>query len=148
MTITKSYFGDKDKEKIDQQILTFEDHLMTSKFAFWNDHEIIATDYENYAVVYGCQNLLFDTYHYHYASLLSRSEKLSPIHVDLAHRKLVEYGYDTDQEWETESSELCDFDAKTSLETINELFETQPDWGKYQPDSENTKNVKKYFYTV
>ena len=81
---------------------TFEDNIMTSKFAFWNDHEIIATDYENYAVVYGCQNLLFDTYHYHYASLLSRSEKVSPIHVDLAQRKLVEYGYDIDQEWETD----------------------------------------------
>jgi hypothetical protein len=46
------------------------------------------------------------------------------------------------------SSDKCNFDGKTSLVTINELFETEPDWDKYSPDSENTKNVKKYFYTT
>ena len=148
MTISKSYFENKGTQINKEQILNFEDNIFESKNFLQNDHEIIATDYENYAVVYECQNLLFNTYHNHYASLLSRNEKISPTYVDLAQRKLLEYGYDIDEEWITDKSDQCEFDGKTSLTTINELFETEPDWEKYSPNSENTKNVKKYFYDV
>jgi hypothetical protein len=58
---------------------------------FWpwdkRHHQILATDYENWAVMYGCDNY-FGFFHGRYANLLSRELYLETKYVDAAVKAL------------------------------------------------------------
>ena len=39
---------------------------------FWTDFNILATDYDNYAIIYACKNALWDYYRKEHVFILSR----------------------------------------------------------------------------
>jgi hypothetical protein len=72
-------------------------------------HNIIATDYYNYAVVYGCDNYLFGLTHIQWALLLSRTKKLESKYVEEAFNALKPLGYEGVTEMKEDSN--CGFDV-------------------------------------
>ena len=93
-------------------------------------HMVLDTDYENWAVIYGC-----DTYwlffHGWYATLLSREPFIEYPYVRAAKDKLDEIGYDYGSMW-VKTGLSCGFDAaKTLDEVMIAIFETAPDWNVY-----------------
>lgn len=74
----------------------------------------MATDYENFAVVYGCDNY-FGLFHGRFATLLSRTEYLESEYVDLAVKTLRDYKYDTSFWW-VNTGEKCNFEAEESFD--------------------------------
>jgi hypothetical protein len=59
-----------------------------------HDHNILLTDYENFALVHGCGDILGGFMYYEYAILLSRDKYINADYVEQAKDKLTEIGYD------------------------------------------------------
>lgn len=56
------------------------------------DYVVFATDYDNYGAIYSCQSILFG--HRRSASILSRTQTLSPMYVTKVRTKLESFGVD------------------------------------------------------
>lgn len=87
----------------------------------WHDfaqyqHYVIDTDYDNYAVVYGC-----DTYylffHGWYATLLSREKFVEYPYVRAAKDTLDNINYDYGNLW-LNKGEMCGFEAAKTLDEV------------------------------
>ena len=91
----------------------------------------MATDYENYALVYGCGNIFGGVLYYAYAILLSRDKYINADYVEKAKDILTDVGYDWGTWWVKPSVE-CGFDAApTNEEYMIEVFSTEPSWERY-----------------
>jgi hypothetical protein len=116
------WWGDPNKEYISKGIWgggTFE-------------HMVIDTDYDNYAIVYGCDTYYF-FFHGYYATLLSREPYVEYPYVRKAKDKLETIDYDYASYW-VKSGLFCGFDAaKTLDEVMLTTFTTDPDWELYGP---------------
>jgi hypothetical protein len=64
----------------------------------YNEHYVIDTDYENYAVVYGC-DVYFGLFKVSYATFLSRSTFADSRSMASAKSKLIEVGYPYKKLW-------------------------------------------------
>jgi len=56
------------------------------------DYVVFATDYDNYGAIYSCQSILFG--HRRSASILSRTQTLSPMYITKVRTKLESFGVD------------------------------------------------------
>jgi hypothetical protein len=107
--------------------------------------KVIATDYENYAVLYGCQNLNFGKYET-FATLLSREETLSSQYADIIEKTLSEYDYQIDSEW-INPGKKCGFEMKkSSKQKIVAELNTEPHWDHYGEFTDHSQNVKSYLF--
>lgn len=108
-------------------------------------HQILETDYDNFALVYGCDDMFFGLFHFRYATLLSRSMQLDQLYLHKAHRRLEDLDYEYPFWWE-KIGEPCGIDAdKTHDDLFLEVLSVEPDWTKYAAESANTKRVKELF---
>ena len=106
---------------------------------------VLDTDYDNWAVVYGC-----DTYylffHGYYATLLSREPFADYPYVRAAKDALDIINYDYGNNW-VKTGIKCGFDAaKTLDEVMIDIFETPPDWNVYNMDRKGTYEAYKLYY--
>jgi hypothetical protein len=133
--------------KIQKETL-FSDGLyhIYKKERFWNradkyHHYVIDTDYDNYALVFGCDRLFF-FWHYTWVSLLYRSDYAEQKHVAKSKEKLDEIGYDYVNYW-VKSGTTCGFDAAPTYDEIMiSVFDRAPYWNDYLAGSTNTKRMK------
>lgn len=104
-------------------------------------HIVVDTDYENYALVYGCDQYgIF--WKGEYATLLSRSEFLDGRYSGKAKSKLYDLDYEYNKYW-MEPGTTCGFEAAPSHEELMiSLFEHEPLWSDFQLFNENTINTK------
>lgn len=79
-------------------------------------HYVIDSDYDNWAIVYGC-DVYFGIFHGYYATLLSREPFMDYQHVRAAKDKLDEIGYDYGTLW-VKPGLRCGFDAAKTLDEI------------------------------
>ena len=108
-------------------------------------HYVIATDYDHFAIVYGCEEYLFPFGHVKYATLLSRTEFLEYPYVRAAKNFLqgIEYPFGTN--WVKPGID-CGFDASLTLdEVMMAVFEHEPWWPHYNEDMYNTRRMKVMF---
>lgn len=104
-------------------------------------HEIIETDYNNYAIAYGCDNWFGGFFHTRWASLLSRDTFIAHEHVTKAKRLMDEMAYEHTFWW-IKSGLKCGFDAApTHDEIMLKIFNTEPNWSNYEADTTNTKKA-------
>ena len=74
------------------------------------------TDYLNYALIYGCNNIFGGWLgHYKWATLLSRTMYIDGASVELAKDKLTEIGYNWGYYW-TKPGITCGHDAEATNE--------------------------------
>lgn len=83
----------------------------------YNPHYIIDTDYDNYALVYGCDWYVMPGIWVEYATLLSREPYLEYPYVRAAKDFLNEVGYAYDAYWMKPGIE-CGFDAAKTLDEV------------------------------
>lgn len=107
-------------------------------------HYVIDTDYENYAIVYGCKRFM-GIFVFSYATLLSRYPTIEYKFVRKAQEKLEEIKYDHGSLW-VETGSYCGFDAHNvpDMEILN-VLKNQPNWKDYA-SSANTRRFK-YLYS-
>jgi hypothetical protein len=115
------------------------------EFFWWGlakiHHEIIETDYNNYAIAYGCDNWFGGIIHTRWSSVLSRQPFLSHEHVTSSKTRMEDMNYDFNFWW-IKSGQECGFDAApTAEEIIIKIFNTEPNWSNYVPESINTKKA-------
>lgn len=129
----KNWFGEpksRDDKKRNIRPKWFGDGTPTINHGFERyQHFVLDTDYDNWAVVYGCDTY-FLFFHGWYATLLSREPFVEYPYVRAAKDKLdtINYNYDN---WVKTGLE-CGFDAaKTLDEVMIGIFETVPDWNVY-----------------
>lgn len=100
---------------------------------FWGkkSHYVIDTDYDNYALVYGCDSYFFPFIWGEYATLLSRETYLEYPYVRKSKDVLNEIGYEYDGYWMKPGLD-CGFDAAKTLDElmVDNLMES-PDWAAY-----------------
>jgi hypothetical protein len=96
-------------------------------FGNQNTHYVIETDYDNYGLVYGCDQW-FGFMWVEFATLLGREKFLEYPYVRAAKDKLDIVGYSYDLSWVKPGLD-CGFDAaKTLDEVMVDKFMSQPDW--------------------
>ena len=115
------------------------------EFFWWGfakiHHEIIETDYNNYAIAYGCDNWFGGIIHTRWSSVLSRQPFLSHEYVTAAKTRMEDMNYDFNFWW-VKSGQECGFDAApTAEEIIIKILDTEPNWQNYVPESTNTKKA-------
>ena len=117
MTVAKTYFDqdglrqvDKfDVKKSNKNLDLTGASLMTQNIK----QNVIDTDYDNYAVIYGCENYNFGFQHETYAILLSRTDILGAEPADKAEQTLSKYNYNMVSEM-VNAGERCGFDIEKS----------------------------------
>jgi hypothetical protein len=93
-----------------------------------NSHYVIETDYDNYALVYGCDQYFLPFIWGEYATLLGREPFLEYPYVRAAKDELDRVGYSYDAYWMKPGLE-CGFDAaKTLDEVMVDQLMLAPDW--------------------
>ena len=101
-------------------------------------HQIIETDYDNYAIAYGCDNIIGGLFHLRWANLLSREPYLQYEQVRSAKERVNSFNYDWDFWW-LKSGARCGYvPAPTQDDVMVQLFDTEPDWSGFIPDSAKT----------
>lgn len=119
------------------------DYIYHHKLWGKNQHYVIDTDYDNYAVVYGCDQY-FGFFYGKYATLLSREKYVEFPYVKAAKDKLKEIDYNAGEKW-VKTGIQCGFDAAlTPDEVMLSVFEHQPLWSDYG-DKSNTQRAKVLF---
>jgi hypothetical protein len=111
-------------------------------------HQILETDYVNYAVVYGCQNWLGGVLgHFDWATFLSRTTFADARGVQLAKTKLTSVGYDWSYYWMKPGIE-CGMDAApTNDELFIAMIETKPDFLDFLYNDKGTMYARYLFET-
>jgi hypothetical protein len=109
----------------------------------YNEHYVISTDYDNYAVVYGCDQ--YGLFKISYATLLSRTTFADWSAVTEAKRTLNEIDYPYQKLW-VNAGEKCGWGAAITLDEqiLNNVFSQPPNWGDYK-DGPNTGRFKELF---
>lgn len=108
-------------------------------------HMVIDTDYDNWAVVYGCDTY-FVFFHGWYATLLSREPFIEYPYVRAAKDKLDTINYDYGNLW-VKTGLSCGFDAaKTLDEVMIDIFKTAPEWNVYDTSKRGTIDAQYLFY--
>ena len=108
-------------------------------------HQIVATDYDNYAIAYGCDNILGGMFHLRWSNLLSREPYLQYEYVRTAKEKVVAINYDWDFWW-LKSGKRCGYiPAPTQDDVMIEVFDTIPDWTPFVPESAKTQRTMMLF---
>lgn len=91
-------------------------------------HQIIDTDYDNYAIAYGCDNILGGLFHLRWTNLLSREWYLQYEYVRTAKEKVTAINYDWDFWW-LKSGKRCGYEpAPTQDDVMIGIFDSAPDW--------------------
>lgn len=85
---------------------------LTEKF----HHYVIDTDYENYALIYGC-DIYFGIVPYTYVTLLSRSDYLEYKYTRMVHETLNAINYHYVDYW-VQTGAPCGFDASPTYDEI------------------------------
>ena len=111
-------------------------------------HQILETDYVNYALVYGCQNWLGGVLgHFKWATFLSRTTFADARGVQLAKNKLTTIGYDWSYYWMKPGLE-CGMDASpTNDELFLTMIQTKPDFLDFDYDDVGTIYARYFFET-
>lgn len=108
-------------------------------------HEIIETDYDNYAIAYGCDNWFGGIIHTRWSSLLSRQAFIPHEYVTMAKTRMEDMNYDFNFWW-IKSGLECGFDAApTSDEIMITIFNTEPNWSNYEIGTSNTARAIGFF---
>mmetsp|Transcript_5852 Transcript_5852/g.9410 ORF Transcript_5852/g.9410 Transcript_5852/m.9410 type:complete len:268 (-) Transcript_5852:572-1375(-) len=106
-----------------------------------NQHDILSTDYDNYAVVYGCTNRFFFIWHEQYATLLSRTKHLAEPSVKEAKHALKRINYDYNSWWGWQWNAACDLTYENTKDIVfEELLNSQPNWSRYSSRSYYNNN--------
>ena len=117
---------------------------VANRKVFSYEHFILDTDYENYAISYGCDNY-FGIFHGRWATLLSRTNYLESQYVDKAKGLMRDIEYDFNFWWR-QTGESCGWEiAPTAEQTMKNVFQTEPNWEAYKPVSSGTKRSKEMF---
>ena len=84
---------------------------------FWGniEHTILDTDYDNYALIYGCRNI--GIFHDKYVTLLSREKFVQFPYVKAAKDKMDEINYDYNTYWLNVGAE-CGYGTAMTLDEI------------------------------
>lgn len=92
---------------------------------------MISTDYDQYAVVYGC-DVYLGVFKLSYATLLSRSTYAELPAVTSAKDKLYEIGYPYNQQW-VKAGEKCGWDAALTWDEqmVASIMAQNPTWDDY-----------------
>lgn len=103
-------------------------------------HDILTTDYDNYAVQYSCQNILFGLFHYQQATLLSRSKHVKRQYMNKVKQALdsVDYNYEWWWGWQVNNSCLYSYED-TDEDLFLQLLENPPTWSNYRQQTYNTQ---------
>jgi hypothetical protein len=135
--------------------ISFEDKTKTYINHPWtlypdNQHFVLDTDYDNYAVIYGCDywGLPFDIPFVHntWSTLLSRSEFLEYPYVKKAKdlMKAIDYPYGTD--WMKPGVD-CGYDAALTLDEIMmKVFDHEPWWPDYKGTNDKGEQWMKIMF--
>mmetsp|Transcript_18702 Transcript_18702/g.28653 ORF Transcript_18702/g.28653 Transcript_18702/m.28653 type:complete len:154 (+) Transcript_18702:278-739(+) len=98
-------------------------------------HQVIGTDYENYAVVYGCDNIWWtaNLFNYRYSLFLSKHKHLEGKYVSKAKQALNKVGYEYDKWWlDNPASDSCGYHYDPTVEQdAVKMFGTTPLWSEY-----------------
>eukprot|EP00356_Strombidium_inclinatum_P004649 CAMPEP_0170491688 /NCGR_PEP_ID=MMETSP0208-20121228/11199_1 /TAXON_ID=197538 /ORGANISM="Strombidium inclinatum, Strain S3" /LENGTH=194 /DNA_ID=CAMNT_0010767303 /DNA_START=73 /DNA_END=659 /DNA_ORIENTATION=- len=79
-------------------------------YPFHSQYQVIDTDYDNYAVVYGCDNHFLFLYHTYSAQLLSKQMWLDEKYLTHAQQKIGELvNYDAKKNWRQRPDPTCGF---------------------------------------
>jgi hypothetical protein len=115
---------------------------MVSYRGYWeHEHIILDTDYENFALVYGCDNY-FGVFHGRWATLLSRIEYAEVEYVERAKDILRDIDYDYNFWW-VQSGETCGWEAAPTADSIMlNVFKTEPNWSDYGSYTIGTSRTK------
>ena len=108
-------------------------------------HEIVETDYDNYAIAYGCDNIFGGLFHLRWANLLSREPYLQYEHTRFAKNRLVSINYDWDYWWLKSGARCGYIPAPTQDDVMVELFDSEPDWTPFVPESPKTQRAQLLF---
>lgn len=114
---------------------------------FSYEHIILDTDYENYAITYGCDNY-FGLFHGRWASFLTRIEYAEVEYVEIAKKWMrdIEYDYNF---WWVQTGEACGWEAAPTSElTMINVFETEPNWNAYTPSARGTQKSQDLWKTI
>mmetsp|Transcript_29442 Transcript_29442/g.44589 ORF Transcript_29442/g.44589 Transcript_29442/m.44589 type:complete len:192 (+) Transcript_29442:275-850(+) len=124
---------------------------------FWNlfgdKHEVIGGDpnFDDWAVVYGCNNWIFGIFYTRYATLLSRDRHVSAATLRKAQLVLKEVNYDTDELWvdPNVNAKNCDLSVEPSYQNqaLN-MFNSELDWDKFRLSLKTTKRMQEYFQWI
>lgn len=87
-------------------------HSLTEKY----HHYVIDTDYENYALIYGC-DVYFGIIPYIYVTLLSRTDYLEFKYMRAVKDKLNDIGYNYVDYW-VKTGMACGFDSAPTYDEI------------------------------
>eukprot|EP00356_Strombidium_inclinatum_P003882 CAMPEP_0170496536 /NCGR_PEP_ID=MMETSP0208-20121228/21974_1 /TAXON_ID=197538 /ORGANISM="Strombidium inclinatum, Strain S3" /LENGTH=87 /DNA_ID=CAMNT_0010773107 /DNA_START=264 /DNA_END=524 /DNA_ORIENTATION=- len=87
MTISESIWG------------TGKNYISYIPLLFEMQYEIISTDYDNYAVAYGCTNYFSFLWHFDTGTLMSRTPHLAERYVREAKHALKRVGFNYNANW-------------------------------------------------
>ena len=109
-------------------------------------HYIIDTDYDNYAVAYGCKDFFFGFFHGSFATLLSRETEILDVYADAVTDFMEDAPYDYSYE-RVENGSACGFSFEiTNVERMTKIFKTKPTLANYGgANLVNNVNFAKFF---
>ena len=91
-------------------------------------HNIIATNYADWAIVYGCDDYWGGLWHVSWATFLSRTKHVSASSWIAARQSAEDLGYDASNNWDSPDTD-CGFSKDaTPDDSFIALLETEPDW--------------------
>mmetsp|Transcript_33191 Transcript_33191/g.50864 ORF Transcript_33191/g.50864 Transcript_33191/m.50864 type:complete len:111 (-) Transcript_33191:718-1050(-) len=99
----------------------------------YSQHEVIETDYDNFAITYACTDWFRGIFHSQTASLLSRREVLEEVYVKAAKNFMDNsYSYNTDLFWGKELNLMCKYGSiRTQDQDLIDFLGTTPNWADY-----------------
>lgn len=107
---------------------------------YTNEHTIVETDYDDWALVYGC-SVIGNVFKYSYATFLSRETNPGYEGVEKAKKILKDLDYPYEKLW-VNAGEDCGWGAEPTLDyqMLDDVFGTPPKWSDYT----SGKNEKRF----
>jgi hypothetical protein len=116
--------------------------LKYSGFLYDMEHIIIDTDYENYAVAYGCDNYFLGLIHVRWATFMTKIDYAEAEYIELAKKKMRDLEYDYNFWWR-QTGIICGWEAGPTADvTMINVFYTEPNWEEYGPSTSSTMRVQ------